>query len=132
MTMANYAEACDKEYPSTKEAIMKQASRLGGGALASAAPTLGELQSEIENAVTQTDQGICELEALYDQMMARLGGEPYYDRPRTGSATSAERTPPRPERLGHLTTLLEEHRERTNNRLQVLANLFSQISNRLD
>lgn len=130
MTMANYAHACD-EINLSEETLMKKPSRLGGGALASAAPTLGELQREIENTINQTDQGLCELEVLYDQMIVRLGGGTHYDRPRTGSVDD-ERTPPRPERLGHIMTFLEEHRERTNSRLQTLANLFSQISNRLD
>lgn len=129
MTMANYAEACDDR---ECEPSMKTPSRLGGGTMRKdpPMPTLSELSNLIAEVIAETQQGLTELESLYDSAATRLGCESHYDRPTAEGIKEAAM--PRPERIGHFINLLSEHRNSTGRRLRLLSSLHSQLNERLD
>lgn len=109
-----------------------KASRLGGGisATASPAPNLAGLWVAINTLERVLGDHVTDIEKLYDTTIDKLGGPVFYDRPT--SDTLEEVRDSRPERIGRMTDEVERFTVVMTKRLQILTNLFNQISNRLD
>lgn len=111
-----------------------QRASLGNSVRKATAPTpnLNQLQNAIMGLQEEVRAGLGELEAHYDSMVVKLGGNAHYDAPTAAGQEPGITREMLPERIGHMIDQVGFIGEEYRRRACTLSNLLSQISDRLD